>query len=201
MAAGWKDALMADTGAPWNIPYVEPSDLVRDYPAADEAQALAIAAGLTDAAVIRQVVQAAKDDTFSTTSTSFVDITNLEVTITPTSHTSVILVMAAVNGSHSLTGAGGGTVRIVRGTTPIQVAATAGDRRAGHVSYNVAGTDAQPNGAIMVLDAPNSSSPVTYKAQMLTNTGTAYVNRAGSDSDAGGVVRTSSQILAIEVAT
>ena len=40
---------MADTGAPWNIPYVEPSDLVRDYPAADEAQANAIAAALSAA--------------------------------------------------------------------------------------------------------------------------------------------------------
>jgi hypothetical protein len=40
---------MPDTGAPWNIPYVEPADLVRDYPAADEAQALAIAAGLSSA--------------------------------------------------------------------------------------------------------------------------------------------------------
>lgn len=40
---------MADTGAPWNIPYIEPSDIVRDYPAADEAQALAIAAALSGA--------------------------------------------------------------------------------------------------------------------------------------------------------
>ena len=40
---------MADTGAPHFIPYVEPTDLVREYPAADEAQALAGAAGLTAA--------------------------------------------------------------------------------------------------------------------------------------------------------
>ena len=37
---------MADTGAPHFIPYVEPTDLVRDYPAADEASAFAVAAAL-----------------------------------------------------------------------------------------------------------------------------------------------------------
>jgi hypothetical protein len=40
---------MADTGAPWNIPYATPTDLVRGYPAVDEAQALAVASGLTSA--------------------------------------------------------------------------------------------------------------------------------------------------------
>lgn len=40
---------MADTGAPWNIPYVEPADLVRNYPAANELMADAIAAGLSAA--------------------------------------------------------------------------------------------------------------------------------------------------------
>jgi len=40
---------MADTGSPWFIPYVEPGDLVRDYPAASEALGTAIAAGLTAA--------------------------------------------------------------------------------------------------------------------------------------------------------
>jgi hypothetical protein len=37
---------MPDTGAPWNIPYVDPTDLVRDYPQASEDLAEAIADGL-----------------------------------------------------------------------------------------------------------------------------------------------------------
>jgi hypothetical protein len=40
---------MADTGAPWNIPFAEPSDLVRDWPALSEDVADAVAAGLTAA--------------------------------------------------------------------------------------------------------------------------------------------------------
>jgi hypothetical protein len=38
---------MADTGAPWEIPYAEPGDLVRDWPALSEDVADAVADGLT----------------------------------------------------------------------------------------------------------------------------------------------------------
>jgi hypothetical protein len=44
---------VADTGAPWNIPYAEPTDLVRDWPALSEDVAEAVADGLDDAAVDR----------------------------------------------------------------------------------------------------------------------------------------------------
>jgi hypothetical protein len=38
---------MADTGNPWFIPFAEPSDLVRDWPALSSAVGTAVAAGLT----------------------------------------------------------------------------------------------------------------------------------------------------------
>jgi hypothetical protein len=41
---------MPDTGAPWNIPYAAPSDLVRDWPALSEDVAEAVADGLESAA-------------------------------------------------------------------------------------------------------------------------------------------------------
>jgi hypothetical protein len=40
---------MADTGAPWNIVYAEPSDLVRDWPALSEDVADSVVAGLNAA--------------------------------------------------------------------------------------------------------------------------------------------------------
>jgi len=40
---------VADTGAPWNIPFAEPTDLVRDWPQLSEDVADAVAAGLTEA--------------------------------------------------------------------------------------------------------------------------------------------------------
>jgi hypothetical protein len=75
---------MPDTGAPWAIPYVDQSDLVRDFPSADLAQATAIAAGLTSAdSVIRQVFQVMTTTDFTTTSTTAVDLTDVTVTVVP----------------------------------------------------------------------------------------------------------------------
>jgi hypothetical protein len=82
-----------NTGAPWNIPYVEPSDLVRDYPAADEAQALAIAAGLDAASVVVAVSQVMTVTNFTTASTGGADLTDVEVTVTPAAATNRFLMM------------------------------------------------------------------------------------------------------------
>ena len=86
---------MGNTGAPWNIPYVEPTDLVRDYPAADEAQALAVAAGLNEAlglVAVRQVVLATDTTNRSTTSGTYQDA-GISVSITPKSATSSIYII------------------------------------------------------------------------------------------------------------
>jgi hypothetical protein len=86
---------MPDTGAPWNIPYVEPADLVRDYPAADEAQALAIAGGLSKALI--KVSQVQTTTNFSTSSSTNVDLTGVTVTVTPSAATSRFLLMFTAN--------------------------------------------------------------------------------------------------------
>ena len=104
---------MADTGAPWNIPFVEPTDLVRDYPAADEAQALAIAAGLTDAFVVNQVVTATDATDRTTTSSTFVTAT-LSAAITPTASGNVILAFWQFRAQGSRTGAAGGPALATR---------------------------------------------------------------------------------------
>jgi hypothetical protein len=197
MAAGWKDALMADTGAPWNIPYVEPADLVRDYPAADEAQALAIAAGLTTRK-FGQIVQTVKTDTFTTTSTSFVDVTGLTVTITPSSLTSKVLLIVDLSGQ----GNSGSYLftALSRSTTNIYEGDAAGSRS--QVSKALFDTDATtPAYAAMVfLDSPNVASATTYAVRVRVSTGTGYVNRTPTDTDNAAFARAASSITAIEVA-
>jgi len=86
---------MPDTGAPWNIPYVAPTDNPRVYPAADEAQALAIAAGLSAALI--KVSQVQTTTNFSTSSTTNVDLTGVTVTVTPSAATSRFLLMFTAN--------------------------------------------------------------------------------------------------------
>jgi hypothetical protein len=199
MAAGWKDALMADTGAPWNIPYVEPSDLVRDYPAADEAQALAIAAGLSDAlaaGIGDNVVQAVKTDTFSTTSATYVDITGLEVTITPTVNTSKILIVSTVN----IGGVAGEAayVQLLRDSTALFI----GDAASSRVRATVMGrlTDVADPASVIFVDSPGTDLAVTYKLQARRGSGsTAFINRSSADADNAAAGRLASSLIAIEV--
>jgi hypothetical protein len=56
----------------------------------------AIESSAIGAGAVLQVISTTKTDTFSVTNSDFVDVTGLSVTITPTSATSKILVMAHV---------------------------------------------------------------------------------------------------------
>jgi len=177
MAAGWKDALMADTGAPWNIPYVEPADLVRDYPAADEAQALAIAAGLTDASLIRDVVAVVKDDTFSTTSSTLVNVTGLAATITPKAATNKILVTYMMTVGQGNDANNIPQHRLLRGSTGIldhTGESFTGDARTPDVSNGA--TQFPMFFGNQVLDSPGVITAVTYQLQVARSAGTITVN-------------------------
>jgi hypothetical protein len=86
---------MADTGNPWFIPFAEPSDLVRDWPALSSAVGTAVAAGLTAANI--SVSQVTATTNFTTTSTSLVNVTGATFTITPKAATNRFLMMFAAN--------------------------------------------------------------------------------------------------------
>jgi len=131
---------------------------------------------------ILQVVSTAKTDTFSTTSTTFVDITGLSVSITPSATSSKILVMAyvttSVSGDIALNG------RLMRDSTAIFVGDTASNRP--RDTFYSAPTNLPAIGmgfSPIFLDSPNTTSATTYKFQMFVNSGTGYVNRTGSDRD------------------
>jgi hypothetical protein len=204
MAAGWKDALMADTGAPWNIPYVEPSDLVRDYPAADEAQALAIAAGLTaagPAGIGSNVVQVTKTNTFTSSSTTFVTVTGLEATITPTTNTSKVLVVVQIN--VGLSNAGGfGHFKVTGGNTSGYVGDAASNRiRTVFGGVTAANLDEATMGlSIVYLDSPASAAATTYQVEARqAGSGSVFVNRSANDPDSAAGARGASSITLIEV--
>ena len=198
---------MADTGSPWFIPYVEPGDLVRDYPAASLALGTAIAGGLSSAAnpgIGSNVVQAIKTDTLSSSSTSFVDVSDLSVTITPSSNTSRILVLAQVVGSSvNATGGSGAYLRLLRDSTHIGVAASPGSRTAVNGLITFEGYPSSfglLTAFIHHLDAPTTDSAVTYKIQARTSASTFHINRSSSDTDNAIFPRAVSTIIAIEVA-
>ena len=153
--------------------------------------------------MITQVLQAVKTDTFTTSSTSYVDITDLSVSITPSSTSNKVLVTMHVNLGHT-TGVSG-FLRLVRDSTAISVADSAGSR----IACTVAMAD-DPNEeeincyTATFLDSPSTTSATTYKVQLTTeasgNTGNVYVNRSGEDDDNNQQARVVSSITVMEVA-
>jgi hypothetical protein len=145
---------------------------------------------------VLQVLSTAKTDTFSTGSTSFVDVTGMSVTITPSSASNKILIM--VGSQVSMNSADCTTVKILRGSTDIFIGDAAGSRPRVSSSKSFAsnGIEAAP---IIYLDSPATTSATTYKLQMRLASGTAYLNRSSSDGDNSAHPRTASSITVMEI--
>jgi hypothetical protein len=189
---------MADTGNPWFIPFAEPSDLVRDWPALSSAVGTAVAAGLSaagNAGIGSNVVQTVKTDTFTVSGTTLTEIPSFTATITPTSDTSKILVICFVNYSGDGTGLG----VLYRDATQLFIGDAAGSRTRATVGF-LSSTFGMDQGTVVFLDSPNTTSPVTYSFRVAKNTsGTVTVNRQFEDADSGLRIRAASSITAVEV--
>jgi hypothetical protein len=153
---------------------------------------------------LANVKQTVKTDTFSTNATSFTDVTGLSVTITPTSSTSKIMVIADIALSADVTGYGVYSI-IVRNSTEIYIGDAAGNREQalsrieGNIS-NQAYSTIRTNG--IYLDSPATTSAVTYKLQVKSSSASynAYVNRSAVDSDTVTTgIRTASSITVWEI--
>jgi len=128
---------------------------------------------------VLQVVSTFKSDTFSTSSTSMVDITGMSVSITPTSATSRILVL--INLTVGPAGGNFAPVNLVRNGTNIAQPTTSSTYQATLNNYSGEGSgflagSAQPQYALSFLDSPATTSALTYKLQIYTTGGTAFVN-------------------------
>jgi len=152
-------------------------------------------------------VQAAKTDTASTTSGTYVTISGLSVNITPSSTSSKILVIADVKAGND--GGNGYYLQIVRDSTAIYVGdAASGKQQCVQQTYGGGDTGEGKYGMAKMggtfLDSPNTTSQITYAVQFLRLGGnspqTLYVNRVGSETAGEYVGRAASSITAIEVA-
>jgi hypothetical protein len=150
---------------------------------------------------VLQVVQAVKTDTLSSNSTSFVDITGVSVSITPSSASNKIFVFSTIP-----VGGNSGdqyNLRLVRDSTAIFIGNSAGSRTLAFygIDSSAIGSTAVLPQTIVYLDSPSTTSSVTYKIQGKTNGGTTwYVNRSSDDSDATYRTRTASSIIVMEIA-
>jgi hypothetical protein len=142
-----------------------------------------------------------KSDTFTSSSTSFIDITGLSVTITPTLNTSKVLVLIALNMSGK-SGIGVGMARLLRGSTVVYAGDAASNRTLGFYSNipgSAEGDDSSQVGSGVFLDSPATTSATTYKIQGLTNAGTFFVNRTANDNDSTYILRGVSSITVMEI--
>ena len=159
-----------------------------------------IAAARLPAGSVLQVLQTVKSDTFTMSSTTFADITGLSVSITPSSSSNKILILANVN-NVGTTGTSSSGIRLLRGSTVIGVGdassnrtLTSGGSNYGNVGVTITGD------SVMFLDSPATTSSTTYKIQIQAYASTAYVNRSNTDSNDPAYYRSISSITVMEIA-
>jgi len=185
-----RDAAFGGSGekvlAEGQLCYLEDSDSVLYY---DSSAWQAVSASGTK---IGQVVSTSLLSAFSTSSTSYTDITGLSVAITPTLATSKVLVTVTLSGSQGTSG--NGVFKLVRGATDIAVS-TAGSNINGFAMVSDSYSSSAFSCAITFLDSPATTSATTYKIQGICESGVLFVNRRGQSAFFG----TSSTITVSEV--
>ena len=160
-----------------------------------------VAAPEPPAGIGSNVVQTVKTDTFTSTSTSFVTITGLTATITPTTATSKILIIAQIAVGSDDSGA---VYKITGGNTASYVGDAAGTRLRG--VFGGFGQTALNrlvfSETSVFLDSPATTSATIYavEASGTSSVPSIIVNRAASDGDSENRVRGASSITVIEVA-
>ncbi len=167
--------------------------LVTKYQKAD-GTAVAVSAGQ-----VIQVLSTVKTDVFTTTSTSFVDVTGLSRTITPGSTSNKVLVMVQITGASSAS-VNGMYISLLRDASNIFLANAAGSRAV--VTANLyTSQDSNPEAVTLVfLDSPASVASLTYKIQIACSTaGTSYIGQSKTDADSSNHPRTTCSITCMEI--
>ena len=193
---------MPDTGAPWNIPYVENADLVRDWPADSLLVANAVAAGLSAAGGLVDVKFVAKTDTFSASVAAGANaaITGLSISHAVADAANTVYLVATMNGAQS--DLDRVNFALAAGGTLLDVGATAGNRTS--VGGSNSGSTTQQGSSVTLLAkyVPGTTSSVTYDGRVVCvrgDTTTLYVNRSQSDADFVYVSREASTLMLLEV--
>ena len=153
------------------------------------------------------VWEARKTDTQSTSGFTFVDVTGLSITLTPTSASSKFLINYNVRASSNFYAT---YINLLRnGTVLFNEADGAGDGRLRVTSQVVTeATDSNTHGimhphSVTLLDSPNTTSSVTYKIQTAGRNPSyiGYINRSVPDRTSGEFdLRAVSNIVIQEIA-
>ena len=152
---------------------------------------------------ILQVKQTLKTDTFSTSVYAYTNITGLSVSITPTSSSNKILIIVHLTGAGTQSATRVGYRIFKDGTTAIGSGAAAGNRVTGFGAiYHPSDQHSVATVSATILDTPGDTNSHTYQVQSsnLSNSGSNYINRSESDTDAYYSMRACSSITVMELA-
>ena len=186
---------MAVTAA--GTPYVELSDNVANYPGVSLALANHIDA---TAGKVLQVVSVTKTDTFSSAvNSTWTDITDLSVSITPSATSSKVMVTFSVCGVFYVSGVNVGALRVTRnGTVALQ-----GDAASSRTQVLTSQQTILPDGISTVtytfVDSPASVASLTYSLQFFQTSAGMRINRNTADDNAADVLRGASTITVMEI--
>jgi hypothetical protein len=151
--------------------------------------------------LVVQMVQTAKTDTFTTTSAipTFVDVTGVSATITPTSASNKILV--TVTGFYGVANANySNAFNLVRDSTSIAIGDTRGSTTRAFGGGNLPSTVASAAFTVCFLDSPATTSATIYKLQAAVESGSTITVGGSSRSDIAQAISTPTIITLQEIA-
>ena len=153
--------------------------------------------------IIQVVAGTAKTDSFSTTSTSDVQVTGLTAQITPSSSSNKILVNLHVGAIGHTDGNGSATMlKLYRDGSILSVAVgpASGNRSRSTFGYRAMGGGGNHvSGSCLVLDSPSTTSQIEYQVYMNVEQATGSMNSNASNNDHIANPSTFSQITLFEV--
>ena len=148
-----------------------------------------------------QVVEVVKTDPFSVTGTSYVDITGLSQTISYTAGHKILIMFNGNIGMDEAAQMGNIVLANSSGVIAGSIGAANGSRQQATTSSRHYDTSSISPVCFTYLDTPSGTSE-TYKVKIgSANAGrTTYLNRSGSDENAGYRTRTASTLTLMEIA-
>ena len=160
--------------------------------------------GAVSGGKILQVVSTTKTDTYSASVAqgATTAITGLTASITPTSASSTVLVLAQINAVVHNAGAQSVVAVLTRGGTAICIGDASGANSRGTSSSAGADTEGINSIPVVFLDSPATTSATTYGIEIghsVASSVNIYVNRSVSVPNNSDVWRTTSTITVLEV--
>ena len=198
---------MPDTGAPYFIPFADPTDLVRDWPALSEDVAEAVADGLDAAGGLVAVKSAifTGTQTDSVLASDNLTVTDLEITHALADASNKLIISAFLGAAANSAGRGQVGIAVHDGTDLIAIGDAAGSRP--RVTAGGAVSDSSANfvmtmPSVTFVHTPNTTDSKTYTVRAINirpDTRTLFINRSETDTDRETVPRAVSSLVIQEV--